>query len=145
MSSEAVQHGRLQRQEGKERACSPSGPVPVRGQDASQAKVRRQYDHHGGKAHPLQSPAPTHRPLFMAWREHQIGHHLEHVVQVREQSADAGERLEAALRAFALITHDMGHHHDSGLTASLHSGPRVVQAQEQLHGSIEELLADGAR
>ncbi|MER6623009.1 hypothetical protein [Streptomyces sp. NPDC000931] len=39
----------------------------------------------------------------------------------------------------------MGSHHGSGLTASLHRGPRVVQAQEQLHSMIEELLADGAR
>ncbi|MEU6914310.1 hypothetical protein [Streptomyces olindensis] len=49
------------------------------------------------------------------------------------------------LRAFALITHDVGHHHDSGLAASLHSGPRVVQAQRELYSMVEELLADGAR
>ncbi|CAL9666124.1 TetR/AcrR family transcriptional regulator [Streptomyces sp. Tu 3180] len=87
---------------------------------------------------------PDVESILLAWHERQVGHHLEHLVQVRDRSADAGERLEAVLRAYALITHDMGHHHVSGLAAVLHSGPRVVQAQGQLHRMIEELLADGA-
>ncbi|GAA3503211.1 hypothetical protein GCM10019016_103210 [Streptomyces prasinosporus] len=88
---------------------------------------------------------PDVESILLAWHERQIGHHLEHLVQVRDQSADAGERLQAVLRAFALLTHDTGHHHESGLAAFLHRGPQVAQAQGQLHSMLEELLADGAR
>ncbi|MBL3670761.1 TetR/AcrR family transcriptional regulator [Streptomyces sp. M2CJ-2] len=88
---------------------------------------------------------PDVESILLAWHERQIGHHLEHLVRVRDQSTDAGERLEAVLRAFALSRHDTSGHHESGLVAFLHRDPQVARAQGQLHSMIEELLADGAR
>ncbi|PWI05957.1 TetR/AcrR family transcriptional regulator [Streptomyces sp. NWU339] len=89
---------------------------------------------------------PDVESILLAWHERQISHHLEHLVRVRDRSADAGERLEAVLRAFALLMHDTrSRHHESGLAAFLHRDPQVAQAQGQLHNMIEELLADGAR
>lgn len=88
---------------------------------------------------------PDVESILRAWHERQIGHHLQHLIEVRDRSSDAGERLEAALRAFALMTHDTSSHHASGLAAVLHRDPQVVQAHSRLHTLIEDLLADGAR
>ncbi|NED22416.1 TetR/AcrR family transcriptional regulator [Streptomyces sp. SID9913] len=88
---------------------------------------------------------PDVESILLAWHERQVGHHLEHLVQVRDQSSDTREQLEAVLRAFALTTHDTRGHHESGLAAFLHRDPQIVRAREQLHSMIEELLADGVR
>lgn len=88
---------------------------------------------------------PDVESILRAWHERQIGHHLQHLIEVRDRSSDADERLEAVLRAFALMTHDTSSHHASGLAAVLHRDPQVVQAHSRLHTLIEDLLADGAR
>ncbi|NEC26935.1 TetR/AcrR family transcriptional regulator [Streptomyces sp. SID8111] len=88
---------------------------------------------------------PDVESILLAWHERQTGHHLEHLTRVRDRSTDASERLEAVLRAFALMRYETSGHQDSGLAAFLHRDPQVARAQGQLHGMIEELLADGAR
>lgn len=88
---------------------------------------------------------PDVESILLAWHERQPRHHLERLVRVRDRSTGAGERLEAALRAFALLGHDARGHHESGLAAFLHRGPQAARAQGQLHSVIEELLADGVR
>ncbi|MFG2029821.1 TetR/AcrR family transcriptional regulator [Streptomyces sp. NPDC048825] len=83
--------------------------------------------------------------ILLAWHERQISHHLDHLAKVRDQTEGAGERLEAVLRAFALISHTSRSHHDGDLAAFLHRDEQVNQAQRRLHGMVEALLAEGAR
>ncbi|GGR27569.1 TetR/AcrR family transcriptional regulator [Streptomyces aurantiogriseus] len=83
--------------------------------------------------------------ILLAWHERQIGHHLDHLAEVRDRAEGAGERLEAVLRAFALISRTSRQHHDGDLAAFLHRDRQVAQAQQRLHGMVEELLADGAQ
>jgi AcrR family transcriptional regulator len=82
--------------------------------------------------------------ILLAWHERQIGHHLDHLAEVRDRTAGAGERLEAVLRAFALISRASRRHHDGDISAFLHRDSQVAQAQQRLHGMVEELLTESA-
>src|SRR4051794_5533210 len=79
--------------------------------------------------------------VLVAWHERQVASHLEHLTAVRDQAGDAGERLEAVLEAYALMSQE---HHGSELAALLHRGEHVVQAQRQLEHFIRDLLIEGA-
>ncbi len=79
--------------------------------------------------------------ILFAWHERQITGHLEHLAEVRDQSGDAGERLEAVLEAYALIFHE---HHGTELAALVHRGEHVARAQQQLSDLIRDLLTEGA-
>ena len=83
--------------------------------------------------------------ILAAWHERQISGHLQQLAAIRDQAGSAGERLEAVLRAYALIQHDQHDHHGSELAALLHRGEHVVRAQQQLHNFISDLLAEGAK
>ncbi len=84
---------------------------------------------------------PDVEAILVAWHERQVTGHLEHLAEVRDQAADAGERLEAVLEAYALMSHE---HHGSELAALLHRGEHVARAQHQLNDLIRDLLTDGA-
>src|SRR5687767_15032824 len=95
---------------------------------------------------------PSVEAILVAWHERQVTGHLEHLAEVRDQAGDAGERLEAVLEAYALISHELeGHtkarlgHHGTQLAALLHRGEHVARAQQHLHAFIRDLLAEGAR
>jgi AcrR family transcriptional regulator len=80
--------------------------------------------------------------ILVAWHERHVTGHLEHLAEVRDRGADAGERLEAVLEAYALISHE---HHDTELAALLHRGEHVARAQRQLSNFIRDLLTEGAK
>ncbi|RUV59557.1 TetR/AcrR family transcriptional regulator [Mesorhizobium sp. M5C.F.Ca.IN.020.29.1.1] len=79
--------------------------------------------------------------ILVAWHERQVTGHLDHLITIRDQVGDAGERLKAVLEAYAFISHE---HHGTQLAARLHRGEHVVKAQHQLHHLIRDLLAEGA-
>jgi len=79
--------------------------------------------------------------ILVAWHERQVTGHLEDLAEVRDRAGDAGERLEAVLEAYALISHE---HHGSDLAAMLHRGEHVARAQQQLSDFIRDLLTEGA-
>src|SRR6266498_75420 len=80
--------------------------------------------------------------ILLAWHERQITGHLEYLAEVRDQAGgDAGERLEAVLAAYALISHGSRGHHDSELAAFLHRDEQVGRAQRRLRAMIRDLLA----
>jgi AcrR family transcriptional regulator len=85
---------------------------------------------------------PDVEAILVAWHERQVTRHLEQLAEVREQAGDAGERLEAVLEAFALISYE---HHATELATLLHRGEHVVRAQQQLTNLIRGLLVEGAR
>jgi hypothetical protein len=92
-----------------------------------------------------QTSFPDVDSILLAWHERRISHHLDHLAEVRDQTEGAGERLEAVLRAFALISHTSRGHHDGDLAAFLHRDEHVNEAQRRLHGMVEALLAEGAQ
>jgi AcrR family transcriptional regulator len=82
--------------------------------------------------------------ILLAWHERQIAGHLDYLAEVRDQAGDAGERLEAVLEAYALISHESHGHHNTELAAFLHQDEQVAGAQRQLRNMIRDLLTEGA-
>src|SRR3990170_1983137 len=84
--------------------------------------------------------------ILVAWHERQITSHLKHLAKVRDQAGNAGERLEAVLEAYALISHERFSHEHPGpeLAALLHRGVHVTKAQQQVYDMIRELLTEAA-
>jgi AcrR family transcriptional regulator len=84
---------------------------------------------------------PDVETILVAWHERQVADHLEHVAEVRDRAGGAGERLEAVLEAYALISHQ---HHGTELAALLHRGEHVARAQQHLSDLIRDLLIEAA-
>jgi AcrR family transcriptional regulator len=87
---------------------------------------------------------PDVEAILLAWHERQITGHLEYLADVADQAADARERLEAVLDAYALIAHESRGRHKTDLAAFLHREEHVGRAWVQVHNLIRGLLADGA-
>jgi AcrR family transcriptional regulator len=87
---------------------------------------------------------PDVEAILRAWHERQITGHLEYLKGVRDQTANARERLEAVLEAYALISHDSHRHHNTELAALLHRDEQVARAHQQVLAMIRDLLTDGA-
>ncbi|HWJ76046.1 MAG TPA: TetR family transcriptional regulator [Kaistia sp.] len=85
---------------------------------------------------------PDVEAILVAWHERQVASHLEQLAEVRDRASGAGERLEAVLEAYALISHE---HHGTELAALLHRGEHVARARQHLRGFIRDLLAEGAK
>src|SRR5206468_9977748 len=85
---------------------------------------------------------PDVEAILVAWHERQVTGHLKHLAEVRDQAGGAGERLEAVLEAFALISHE---HHGSELAALLHRGEHVTRARQHLNSLIRDLLTEGVQ
>ena len=83
--------------------------------------------------------------ILLAWHERQIAGHLDQLAEARDQAGDAGERLEAVLEAYALISHESRGHHYAELAAFLHRDEQVAQAQRQVRDMVRDLLAEGAK
>ena len=87
---------------------------------------------------------PDVEAILLAWHERHVSDHLEHLAEVRDQAGGAGERLEAVLEAYALISHESQEYHGTELAALLHRGEHVARVQQQLSDMIQALLAEGA-
>jgi AcrR family transcriptional regulator len=79
--------------------------------------------------------------IMAAWHERQIVDHLAQLADIRDRAGSAGQRLEAVLQAYALMTY---RHDGSDLATLLHRGEHVAQAQQQLNNFIQDLLIEGA-
>ena len=87
---------------------------------------------------------PDVEAILRAWHARQITGHLEHLAEVRDRGADAGERLEAVLEAYALVSRGSRGHHDTEFAAFLHRDEEVARAQRQVHDLIRDLLTAAA-
>jgi AcrR family transcriptional regulator len=87
---------------------------------------------------------PDVEAILHAWHERQIARHLEDLAEVRDQVGDAGERLEAVLEAYALLSRGSRGHHDTEFAAFLHRDEQVSRAQHQVHDMIRDLLKQAA-
>jgi AcrR family transcriptional regulator len=89
---------------------------------------------------------PDVEAILFAWHERQITAHLAQLEELRDQAGDAGQRLEAVLEAYALISHERFSHEHPGpeLAALLHRGAHLTRAQQHVHDLIKDLLAEVA-
>lgn len=87
---------------------------------------------------------PDVEAILLAWHERQVAGHLEYLAEVRDRAGAAGERLEAVLEAYALISHESRQHHDTELAALMHRGAHMARARRQLNDFVRDLLAEAA-
>ena len=87
---------------------------------------------------------PDVEAILLAWHDRQVEHHLGHLEQVRERSADTRRAVEAVLEAYALIAHESHGQLDAELEAFLHRDRRVAHAQHRLREMVRDLLVAGA-
>ncbi|MET9387464.1 TetR/AcrR family transcriptional regulator [Streptomyces sp. NPDC002928] len=86
---------------------------------------------------------PDVESILRAWHERQIDEHLKQLLEIRDRTDGAMERLEAVLTGYAAaISHRR--EHDSPLATLLHTGEHVAAAHEHLREFILELIADAA-
>lgn len=86
---------------------------------------------------------PDVEGILLAWHERHVAGHLERLAELRDQAGGAGERLEAVLEAYALISHQR-EHRGTELAAFLHRGEHVARAQQRLIDMIRDLLSEAA-
>jgi AcrR family transcriptional regulator len=80
--------------------------------------------------------------IMFAWHDRQISNHLGYLAQIRDQAGDPGKRLEAVIRAYAVINQQTHGHHSTELGTFLHRDERLVHAQHQLHHMVRDLIAE---
>jgi AcrR family transcriptional regulator len=85
---------------------------------------------------------PDVEAILSAWHERHIAAHLQQLTDIRDQTDDPGERLEAVLHTFAFLSHQ---NHSSELGALLHQGAHVTRAEHHLHELIRDLVAASAK
>jgi AcrR family transcriptional regulator len=85
---------------------------------------------------------PDVEAILFAWHERQVSGHLERLAEVRDQSGDPAERLEAVVQTYALIQHQLRLAHGTEAGALLHQGEHVDRAQHQLNSLIRDLLIE---
>ena len=86
---------------------------------------------------------PDVEAILAAWHERQITGHLQQLAAVRDQADGPGERLEAVLGAYALITYERPH--GTELVALVHRGEHLARAHQHLSDLIRDLLAEAAK
>lgn len=79
--------------------------------------------------------------LLAAWHERVVERHLQRLVDVRDATDGAGERLAAVLTACAELS---GRPHGSPVAAALHDGPHVASAHRRVIDLVGELVAGAA-
>jgi AcrR family transcriptional regulator len=88
---------------------------------------------------------PDVEAILIAWHKRQIAGHLDQLTAAADHAGDAGQRLEAVLKAYARIAHHSHGHHGSELAALLHRGEHITRAQQRLHDLLQDLLTDAAK
>jgi AcrR family transcriptional regulator len=88
---------------------------------------------------------PDIEAILVAWHERHVAGHLEYLAEARDGARDAGERLEAVLEAYALISHERSRaHYGTDLAALVHRGEHLAGAQRQLSDFVRDLLTQAA-
>lgn len=85
---------------------------------------------------------PDVEAILTAWHERHVTGHLDYLAKVRDQAGTPGQRLEAVLQAYALITHQRPQ--GTELAALVHRGEHLARAQQHLRDLIADLLSEAA-
>jgi len=83
--------------------------------------------------------------ILRAWHDRQVGSHLAYLDDSGHQPADPVQRLDAVLRAYAVVVHQTHEHHTTGLGASLHRREGLADARRHLHDTVRNLIVEGVR
>ncbi len=87
---------------------------------------------------------PDVEAILHAWHERHVTAHLAHLAELRDEDADAGERLEAVLHAYAGICYYRERHGTQAVGALLHRGEHVAEAHQQLLDLFRDVLSEVA-
>ncbi len=87
---------------------------------------------------------PDVEAILFACHQRHVSGHLQRLSELRDQTGDAAERLEAVLQAYALISHYREQHGTEELAALVHRGEHVARAQQQIFDLIRDLLTEVA-
>lgn len=87
---------------------------------------------------------PDVESILTAFHERHVTAHLEQLTALKDGPGSPGERLKAVLEAYAFISHHRARHGTEELSALLHRGETVVQAERQLTSLFRDLLAEVA-
>jgi AcrR family transcriptional regulator len=110
---------------------------------------------------------PDVEAILVAWHDQHVDRHLEYLTEIRDRSSGAGERIEAVLEAYALISYERSQehgqaegaahvhrgvhtgrshkHHGSEIGALVHRDEHVRRVQRRLNDFFRDLLAEGAK
>jgi AcrR family transcriptional regulator len=110
---------------------------------------------------------PDVEAILVAWHEQHVDRHIGHLAEVRDGSDDPGERVEAVLEAYALMSYERAHGHTDGehaahahrgahggrahkhpggeIAALVHRREHVARAEGRLNEFVRELLSQGAK
>jgi AcrR family transcriptional regulator len=84
---------------------------------------------------------PDADAILAAWHERHVTGHIERLVRLAEGEGRALERLEGLLAAYAWARHAQPR---DEIAATLHSGPHVGEARQQLAAVVGELIGEAA-
>jgi AcrR family transcriptional regulator len=110
---------------------------------------------------------PDVEAILVAWHEEHVDRHIGHLAEVRDRSDDPGQRLEAVLEAYALMSYERAHGHADGehathahrgaqggrahkhpggeIAALVHRREHVARAERKLTTFMADLLSEGAK
>ncbi|WP_454860945.1 TetR/AcrR family transcriptional regulator [Promicromonospora soli] len=85
--------------------------------------------------------------ILVAHHARHVEEHLQDLEDLRGESQPPGARLVAVANAYASICFHRGRHSSAGISALVHRGPEVADAEHRLHsvfaGLIAEAVTDG--
>jgi AcrR family transcriptional regulator len=86
---------------------------------------------------------PDVESILAAWHERQVTGHLTRLAEILDSASDPGDRLEAVVEAYALMTFERPH--DTEIVAVVHRGEQLDHAHQRLSDLIRDLLAAAAK
>ena len=86
---------------------------------------------------------PDVESILHAQHEKHVLAHLQRLTELRDRTADPGERLEAVARAYAQICHRRADHGSVELSTLTHQAERLEGAEKKLLALFEDVIAVG--
>lgn len=80
--------------------------------------------------------------ILIAWHERHVAAQLDRLTQDRDRADGPAGRLEAVVRGYAQIAHRR--RRGGEIAAVVHRDPHAVQAWQQVHDLVREVVADAA-
>lgn len=88
---------------------------------------------------------PDVESILLAWHERQVAEHLDRLLDLRRRHRDPFEGLEAVLRAYGLMLHEVGRRdHGTDMTALLHRDTRLAGPERQIREILRDLITESA-
>ena len=82
--------------------------------------------------------------ILVAHHARHVDEHLRALEDLRGESASPGARLAAVAHAYASICFHRGRHASADISALVHRGPEVADAELRLHTLFVDLIAEAA-